>query len=74
MSTLPNYHNLKKLRITYIKVNKIQSQNQITQLMEQNIITTKQEFTIPVFPGWQVLRITELLPDQVDTETAKNVN
>lgn len=57
---------MKKVRVTYIKVQKIQTNHDIVQLAEQNIFYEgdKVEFNIP--SGYSIMSVTEVLPDRYE--------
>lgn len=57
---------MKKIRITYIKTSKIQYKPDIIQMLEQTIHTDKAEFTIPVYPGYTIMSVTEVMQDIID--------
>lgn len=57
---------MKKMRIVYIKTPAIKTRQDIIQMLEQEIHTDKLEFTIPVYPGYTIMSITEVLKPIID--------
>lgn len=56
---------MKKIRVTFIKVPKIQMKNQLTELAEQIIQYEGPEITIKVPDNYAILTVTEFLPDVI---------
>lgn len=55
---------MKKFKVTFIKIQKvIAQQNNVMILAEQIIESESETITIPVPVGFQILTVTELLPD-----------
>lgn len=64
---------MKKIKVVYIKIPKIQVKNDITRLAEQTIFYEGDEITFNIPDGYQILTVTEVLPDVHNENFPKSI-